>query len=223
MTNPTTRFSPVSPPMTTASRPTFAGGRAVRIGGRIAVWTGAAIVLAVLVWTAIASGGSPDPTSLGSPSTVKALDIAVLVFREGLECILVLAAITASMKGSTQSYQRPVAAGAALAFAATLITWFGVVGMVDALSGRLPALDVQAATGLLAVIVLLVVMNWFFHKVYWTGWISMHNRRKRTLHERRGQRRAEGATRAVRTWACSASPRSIAKGSRSCSFCRATG
>jgi len=167
--------------MTTATRPTIDGSRAVRIGGRIAVWTGAAIVLAVLVWTAIASGGAPDPTSINNPSTVKALDIAVLVFREGLECILVLAAITASMKGSTQSYQRPVAVGAGLAFAATLATWFGVVGMVDALSGRLPALDVQAATGLLAVIVLLVVMNWFFHKVYWTGWISMHNRRRRTL------------------------------------------
>jgi high-affinity iron transporter len=167
--------------MTTASRPTIAGGRALRIGGQVAVWTGAAIVLAVLIWSAIVSGGSPDPTALDSPSTVKALDIAVLVFREGLECILVLAAITASMKGSTQSYQRPVAVGAALAFAATLITWYAVVGMVDALSGRLPALDVQAATGLIAVIVLLVVMNWFFHKVYWTGWISMHNRRKRTL------------------------------------------
>ncbi len=24
-------------------------------------------------------------------------------------------------------------------------------------------------------------MNWFFHKMYWTGWISMHNRRKRDL------------------------------------------
>src|SRR5437660_1382707 len=24
-------------------------------------------------------------------------------------------------------------------------------------------------------------MNWFFHKVYWTGWISSHNRRRRTL------------------------------------------
>ena len=29
--------------------------------------------------------------------------------------------------------------------------------------------------------VLLLVMNWFFHKVYWTGWISSHNRRRRTL------------------------------------------
>ncbi len=24
-------------------------------------------------------------------------------------------------------------------------------------------------------------MNWFFHKVYWTGWISLQNRRKRSL------------------------------------------
>jgi high-affinity iron transporter len=181
--------------VTTASRPGSVDTRAVRIGARIAIWTGVAIVLAVLIWTAIVSGGSPDPTSLDSPSTVKALDIAVLVFREGLECILVLAAITASMKGSTQSYQRPVAAGAALAFAATLITWFGVVGMVDALSDRLPALDVQAATGAIAVVVLLVVMNWFFHKVYWTGWISMHNRRKRSLMSDAGS--AEQRTRRV--------------------------
>ena len=167
--------------MTTASRPTFAGARAVRLGGRIALWVGAGLVAAILVWQGITRGGSPDPLAVGTAALVKALDISVLVFREGLECILVLAAITASMKGSTQPYQRPVAAGAGLAFAATLLTWFGVVGMVDALSDQLPALDVQAATGLIAVIVLLVVMNWFFHKVYWTGWISMHNRRKRTL------------------------------------------
>jgi len=24
-------------------------------------------------------------------------------------------------------------------------------------------------------------MNWFFHKVYWTGWISMHSRRRQRL------------------------------------------
>jgi high-affinity iron transporter len=42
-------------------------------------------------------------------------------------------------------------------------------------------LAVQAATGLLAVIVLLVVMNWFFHKVYWTGWIQNRNRQKKKI------------------------------------------
>src|SRR5207248_1728694 len=29
--------------------------------------------------------------------------------------------------------------------------------------------------------VLLVVMNWFFHRVYWTGWIAHHNKRRKDL------------------------------------------
>jgi high-affinity iron transporter len=37
------------------------------------------------------------------------------------------------------------------------------------------------------VIVLLVVMNWFFHKVYWTGWISHHHKRRRSLLPTPGQ------------------------------------
>jgi high-affinity iron transporter len=39
----------------------------------------------------------------------------------------------------------------------------------------------QAATGLIAVIVLLVIMNWFFHKIYWGGWIRAHTRRRKAL------------------------------------------
>jgi high-affinity iron transporter len=27
----------------------------------------------------------------------------------------------------------------------------------------------------------MVVMNWFFHRVYWTGWMSHHHRRRRAL------------------------------------------
>ena len=46
---------------------------------------------------------------------------------------------------------------------------------------NVPALDLQAATGLLAVVVLLVIMNWFFHKIYWGGWIRAHNRRRKSL------------------------------------------
>jgi high-affinity iron transporter len=111
----------------------------------------------------------------------RVLDIAVLVFREGLECILVLAAVTANMVGTKRSYQKPVAAGAIGAFAATLITWFVAVGIIESLTDNVSALNLQAATGLIAIIVLLVVMNWFFHKVYWTGWISMHSRKKTQL------------------------------------------
>jgi high-affinity iron transporter len=85
------------------------------------------------------------------------------------------------MMGAHQQYQRPIAAGVGIGAIATILTWFIAVGIVSDLTQSIPALDVQAATGLVAVIVLLIVMNWFFHKVYWTGWISMHNRKKREL------------------------------------------
>jgi high-affinity iron transporter len=95
----------------------------------------------------------------------------------------VLAAITASMTGEKRGHRRPVAVGAGVAFGATLITWFIAVRIVDSLSDNMSALDLQAATGLLAVIVLLVIMNWFFHKIYWGGWIRAHNRRRKALLE----------------------------------------
>jgi high-affinity iron transporter len=56
----------------------------------------------------------------------------------------------------------------------------------------MPWLHVQALTGLLAVAVLLVVMNWFFHKLYWTGWISAHTNRKRELVASDGRSRTAG-------------------------------
>ena len=57
----------------------------------------AAAVAAVLIWQGFTEQGAPDPMRPNTSSTVAFLDIGVLVFREGLECILVLAAITASM------------------------------------------------------------------------------------------------------------------------------
>jgi high-affinity iron transporter len=141
----------------------------------------AAFVVAVLVWQGITAKGAPDPLEAHGSKAVAIFDIGVLVFREGLECILVLSAITASMIGNNGVHRRPVAMGAGVGFFATIITWFIAVGIVSNLSQSVPALDLQAATGLLAVIVLLVVMNWFFHKVYWGGWIGMHNKRKKNL------------------------------------------
>ncbi len=136
-------------------------------------------VLAALVWQGVTASGNPDPTVPHLSQGAAILDTGLLVFREGLETILVLAAITASMMGSHQSYRRPVAFGAGLALLATLVTWFVVVGIISTVNA--PTLDIQAATGLLAIVVLLVIMNWFFHRVYWTGWISLHNRRRRNL------------------------------------------
>jgi len=149
---------------------------------RVLFALGVAAVVALMLWQALTAGGNPDP-SVHASSTVAMVDIGVLVFREGLECILVLAAITASMVGKHQGYRRPVTIGAALAFVASLITWFIAVGIVDQLADNFSALQIQAVTGLIAIIVLLVVMNWFFHKVYWSGWISLHTKKKKELIE----------------------------------------
>jgi high-affinity iron transporter len=147
----------------------------------VGIFAAAICVVALLIWQGVTAHGAPDPTQPNTSPTVAFLDIGVLVFREGLECILVLAAITASMTGAKKAHRRPVAIGAGIAFIATLITWFIATGVVGQLTESVPALDLQAATGLLAVIVLLVIMNWFFHKIYWGGWIRAHNRRKKSL------------------------------------------
>src|SRR5881398_134657 len=155
----------------------------MKLALRIGVLAAAAFVVSMLIWQGVTAQGAPDPLRPNTSSTVAFLDIGILVFREGLECILVLAAITASMTGPKRDHRRPVAFGAALAFVATLITWFVAVRIVGSLGDNMSALDLQAATGLLAIIVLLVIMNWFFHKVYWGGWIRAHNRRRKALLE----------------------------------------
>ena len=150
---------------------------------RIGILAIALFVIGMLVWQGVTAQGAPDPMRPNTSPTVAFLDIGILVFREGLECILVLAAITASMTGAKRHHRRPVALGASAAFMASLMTWFVAVRLVGSLGDNMNALDLQAATGLLAVIVLLVIMNWFFHKIYWGGWIRAHNRRRKALLE----------------------------------------
>ena len=153
----------------------------------------AVIAVAVMaVWQSGVSVGSPGTLASHTSEFAGVFDIAVLVLREGLECVLVLAAITAGLTGEQQRYRNPIAGGAGMGLMATLATWFIAVRILDDISGMISALQLQAATGLLAVVVLLIVMNWFFHRIYWTGWISLHNRRKRDLlegHQLRASRR----------------------------------
>ena len=143
------------------------------------------VVLAVSVTAVVlgwhARGGTPDPTNpanhMSRASAV--IDSGVLVFREGLETILVLAAITASFLGNNRALRKPVAVGGGLALGASVATWFVAVWFIGMFGDN--GLSVQAATGIPAILVLLVVMNWFFHRVYWTGWISHHHKRRRRL------------------------------------------
>src|SRR5882762_4309822 len=148
---------------------------------RIGIVAAALCVVAMLVWQGVTAQGAPDPTRPNTSPTVAFLDIGILVFREGLECILVLAAITASMVGAKRSHRRPVALGAGMAFVASLVTWFIAVRIVGSLSDNMNALDLQAATGLLAVLGLVVVQHWFFQKIFWGGRIRAAKSRRKAL------------------------------------------
>jgi len=61
-------------------------------------------------------GGTADPTDAAPghqlSHTTVVLDSAILVFREGLETVLVLAAVIASFRRGNRIYRRPVAAAA---------------------------------------------------------------------------------------------------------------
>ena len=145
------------------------------------------MVMAALVYLmATASTGPVDPTEVthAQSHTTTVFNAGMIVFREGLEAVLIFAAVTASFRGANSVRRRPVVLGAACAFGAAVITWFLVQAVLDAASSLGPRLE--AITGFLAIVVLLLVLNWFVHKVYWSEWIARHHRRRRTLLARNG-------------------------------------
>jgi high-affinity iron transporter len=172
--------------MTTTTPGARAAGRK-RASQRWSFYVWVALVLAVATVAVVlgwhSGGGTVDPSVASNARhmsrTTAVINSAILVFREGLETILVLAAITASFRGANSVYKRPVAVGGGIGLLATVGTWFAAIAIINVLGGS--GLSLQAATGIPAIIVLLVVMNWFFHKVYWTGWISHHHKRRKGL------------------------------------------
>jgi high-affinity iron transporter len=150
---------------------------------RYGVWIFAAVLVATVVGGLVyASQGAADPTAAAGPEphAVVVANAAIIVFREGLEAVLILAAVTAPLLGANRGLRRPVMGGVAVAFAAVVGTWFLAQAILSQFAEHSDVL--QAVTGLLAIAVLLVIMNWFFHKVYWTKWIGSRNaQRKRVL------------------------------------------
>ncbi len=104
---------------------------------------------------------------------------AIIVFREGLEAVLILAAITASFVGARRRLRRPVLVGAGLGLVASAITWALAQTLLRSLDQYGEKLE--AVVGLIAVGVLLLITNWFFHRVYWSEWIAKFHRRRKAL------------------------------------------
>ena len=148
-------------------------------------WVGALGIVAGLVYLmATASTGPIDPTEVKQSHGTAVFNSSIIVFREGLEAVLIFAAVTASFIGGNKSRRRPVVIGAACAFGASILTWFVAQAILGAASSLGPKLE--AITGFLAIVVLLIVLNWFVHKVYWSQWIGKHHRQRRKLLAKSG-------------------------------------
>src|SRR3954464_1892666 len=96
---------------------------------RLVIWTTIAAIVAALVYLmATASTGPVDPTEVSHPQsdTTVVFNSATIVFREGLEAALIFAARTASRRGAQPGRRKPMVLGVALAFVATIATWFVV-------------------------------------------------------------------------------------------------
>lgn len=118
-------------------------------------------------------------TGDGASALTTITNSALIVFREGLEAILIIVAITASMIGPRAPLRRPVYRGALLALPASMVMFVLAVLLLDSLAQYGEKLE--AVVGIVAIGVLLLVMNWFFHRVYWTEWIKGHRQRGQVL------------------------------------------
>jgi high-affinity iron transporter len=115
-----------------------------------------------------------------------ASNAAVIVFREGLEAVLILASLMGSLKAAeARPLRRSLWLGTALAFAASVLTWLLARELLATLARYGERLE--AVVSLIAIGVLLLITNWFFHDVYWTGWMAGFHYRKKQLIGGAGQ------------------------------------
>ena len=104
---------------------------------------------------------------------------AIIVFREGLEAVLILAALTAGMAGAQRRFRRPLLLGAVGALVASVATFVVAQTVLESLTRYGEKLE--AVVSIVAIAVLLLIMNWFFHKVYWSEHLAGLHGKKKTL------------------------------------------
>jgi high-affinity iron transporter len=105
---------------------------------------------------------------------------AIIVFREGLEAVLILAALTAGLVGARRRLRRPLLLGAAAALVASVTTFVVAEAVLSSLVRYGEKLE--AIVSLIAVAVLLLILNWFFHRVYWSDHLAaLHGKKKHIL------------------------------------------
>ena len=103
-----------------------------------------------------------------SPGTLSFTAFTIIA-REGMEAVVVLAALMAGLRGVEQAgTRRGIASGAWLALGATALTFWLSKTVVQSLAHYGEKLE--AVVSIFAVFILFIVTNWVFHKFYWVGW-----------------------------------------------------
>lgn len=118
--------------------------------------------------------------------TAIAMNAGIIVFREGLEAVVILASLMSSLKSiEERKYRKPMWLGSLLALLATVLTWLLAHEVLQSLARYGEKLE--AVVSILAIAILLLIMNWFFHKTYWTSWLAnFHATKRRLLNEETG-------------------------------------
>jgi high-affinity iron transporter len=115
-----------------------------------------------------------------------AMNAGIIVFREGLEAVVILASLMSSLKSAEERrYRKPMWLGVLLALLASALTWLLAHGILQSLARYGEKLE--AVVSVIAIAVLLLIMNWFFHNTYWTSWLAnFHSQKRRLLGQETG-------------------------------------
>jgi len=115
-----------------------------------------------------------------------AMNAGIIVFREGLEAVVILASLMSSLKSAEERrYRKPMWLGVLLALLASALTWLLAHGILQSLARYGEKLE--AVVSIIAIAVLLLIMNWFFHNTYWTSWLAnFHSQKRRLLSKETG-------------------------------------
>lgn len=106
---------------------------------------------------------------VGLSPTAAIVSTVLIVAREGLEAVVILAALLAGLRGPENAgIRRRIGLGAWLALGASAALFAVSRTLLQGLSRHGETLE--AVISVIAVIILLMVTNWVFHKYYWTGW-----------------------------------------------------
>lgn len=112
-------------------------------------------------------------------ATAVAVNSGIVVFREGLEALLIVAALSAGFVTAGSHWRRPAITGAIAAVPATLLTWALSNAILKSLAGY--SLQLQAVLDVAALAVLLIMLAWFFQKFCWTRFVAREQARHRKV------------------------------------------